>query len=66
MVQHVGGYQGKRVAWIGDGNNMANSWIEAATHLGFSLRLACPEGYEPDAGFLAAASVGASGVSPTA
>jgi len=37
-----------RVAWIGDGNNMANSWINAAYRLGFSLRLACPEGYQPD------------------
>lgn len=35
------------VAWIGDGNNMANSWIHAAGVLGFELRLACPEGYEP-------------------
>jgi ornithine carbamoyltransferase len=48
MVQHVGGYQGKRVAWIGDGNNMANSWLDAAALLGFELRLACPEGYEPN------------------
>jgi ornithine carbamoyltransferase len=48
MVQHVGGYQGKRVAWIGDGNNMANSWLDAAALLGFELRLACPEAYEPD------------------
>ena len=48
MVQHVGGYQGKRVAWIGDGNNMANSWLDAAALLGFEIRLACPEGYEPD------------------
>jgi ornithine carbamoyltransferase len=38
-----------RVAWIGDGNNMANSWINAAYLLGFELRLACPAGYEPDA-----------------
>lgn len=35
------------VAWIGDGNNMANSWINAARVLGFSLTLACPPGYEP-------------------
>jgi ornithine carbamoyltransferase len=47
--QHFGTYEGKQVAWIGDGNNMANSWIDAAYRLGFSLTLACPEGYEPDA-----------------
>ena len=44
----LGGWEGKRIAWIGDGNNMANSWIEAAQVLGFELRLACPEGYEPN------------------
>jgi ornithine carbamoyltransferase len=44
----LGGWDGKRVAWVGDGNNMANSWIEAAQVLGFELRLACPEGFEPD------------------
>jgi ornithine carbamoyltransferase len=43
------------VAWIGDGNNVAHSWIEAAGTLGFELRLACPEGYEPDSGILGAA-----------
>ncbi len=37
-----------RVAWIGDGNNMANSWLNAALRFGFALRLACPPGYEPD------------------
>jgi ornithine carbamoyltransferase len=36
------------VAWVGDGNNVANSWINAAYSLGFALRLACPEGYDPD------------------
>jgi ornithine carbamoyltransferase len=35
------------VAWIGDGNNMANSWINAAYRFGFEFRIACPEGYEP-------------------
>jgi ornithine carbamoyltransferase len=44
----LGGWEGKRIAWIGDGNNMANSWLEAAEILGFELRLACPEGYEPN------------------
>ncbi|HET8769966.1 MAG TPA: ornithine carbamoyltransferase [Gemmatimonadaceae bacterium] len=48
MQQHLGTLEGKRVAWIGDGNNMANSWCDAALQLGFELRLACPEGYDPD------------------
>jgi len=42
-------------AWIGDGNNMANSWLEACCVLGFPLRLACPEGYDPDPALLARA-----------
>jgi ornithine carbamoyltransferase len=46
--QHLGALEGRTVAWIGDGNNMANSWIEAAEAFGFGLRIACPEGYEPD------------------
>ncbi len=48
IVEAFGSLAGRTVAWIGDGNNMANSWIEAAGLLGFELRLACPEGYEPD------------------
>jgi ornithine carbamoyltransferase len=48
----LGGWDDKVVAWIGDGNNMANSWINAAGTLGFELRLACPKGYEPDAEIL--------------
>jgi len=46
----------RRVAWIGDGNNVANSWLNAAFRFGFEIRLACPEGYEPDPGILARAS----------
>jgi ornithine carbamoyltransferase len=42
-------------AWIGDGNNMANSWIEAAGILGLDLAIACPAGHEPDPGVLARA-----------
>ena len=53
--QHLGGIDGRKVAWIGDGNNMANSWINAAYRLGFDLTLACPEGYEPDKDILARA-----------
>lgn len=44
----LSGWDGKIVAWIGDGNNMANSWLHAAGLFGFELRLACPEGYEPN------------------
>jgi ornithine carbamoyltransferase len=43
------------VAFVGDGNNVVNSWIEAAGRVGFGFRLGCPKGYEPDAGILAAA-----------
>jgi ornithine carbamoyltransferase len=46
--QRFGTYEGRKVAWIGDGNNMANSWINAAYRLGFELTLACPQGYDPD------------------
>jgi ornithine carbamoyltransferase len=48
VKEEFGGWEGKRVAWVGDGNNMANSWIDAAGVLDFELRLACPSGFEPD------------------
>jgi len=47
--EHRGDIAGKRVAWIGDGNNMCNSYVEAARQLDFSLNIACPPGYEPSA-----------------
>jgi ornithine carbamoyltransferase len=40
--------RGLRYAWVGDGNNMANTWIEAAGLLGLDLALACPAGYQPN------------------
>lgn len=45
---------GKTVAWVGDGNNMCHSWMEAAKLFGFHLNVACPEGYDPDADIVAA------------
>ena len=48
VQEALGTWEGKCIAWVGDGNNMANSWLEAAAVLGFELRLACPEGFEPD------------------
>jgi ornithine carbamoyltransferase len=44
--------EGLRIAWIGDGNNMANSWLNAAFLLGFELRLGIPEGFDPDPAIL--------------
>jgi ornithine carbamoyltransferase len=55
MEERFGKVSGLKVAWVGDGNNMANSWITAAMHLDFCLYLACPPGYEPDAALLAQA-----------
>ena len=60
MRQHLGRVAGTTVAWIGDGNNMANSWIDAAMRFDFALRVACPAGYEPDPAVLGrAAAAGA-------
>jgi ornithine carbamoyltransferase len=49
VIEHRGAIRGQAVAWVGDGNNMANTWIQAAILLGFELRLACPQGYDPAA-----------------
>ncbi|HEY5720010.1 MAG TPA: ornithine carbamoyltransferase, partial [Gammaproteobacteria bacterium] len=54
-LEHRDEIRGRTVAWIGDGNNMCNSYINAARQLGFRLRIAAPPGYDPDPGLLAAA-----------
>ncbi len=48
VIECKGGYEGLNIAWVGDGNNVAHSWINAASILGFNLTLACPEGYLPE------------------
>ncbi|MES2888437.1 MAG: ornithine carbamoyltransferase [Pseudomonadota bacterium] len=59
FIEHRGSLQGKVVAWVGDGNNMANTWLQAADILGFTLHVSTPGGYEID-------PVVAAGVSNTA
>ncbi|MCB1790348.1 MAG: ornithine carbamoyltransferase [Gammaproteobacteria bacterium] len=54
--EHRGDIAGKTVAWVGDGNNMCHSYISAAKQFDFSLRIACPEGFDPDAQVLALAA----------
>jgi len=54
-VEQRGSIRDRTVAWVGDGNNMCHSYINAARRFGFRLRIACPAGYEPDAEILAAA-----------
>lgn len=55
FMEHRGSIQGKTVAWVGDGNNMCNTFIQAAIQFDFQLRVACPKGYEPDAQLVAQA-----------
>ncbi|NIP72253.1 MAG: ornithine carbamoyltransferase [Gammaproteobacteria bacterium] len=55
-LEHRGDIQGKTVAWIGDGNNMCHSYINAARRFDFQLNIACPEGFEPDPAELEAAA----------
>jgi len=56
VIEHRGTLTNLKIAWVGDGNNMAQSWINAAGTLGFALHLACPEGYFPDEQILRAAT----------
>jgi len=54
--EHRGDISGKTVAWIGDGNNMCHSYINAAMQFDFTLKIACPEGYDPSNTLLDSAS----------
>ena len=51
--EHKGPIKGRKIAWVGDGNNMVTSWIHAAAQLDFELAIACPEQFAPDADVLA-------------
>ncbi|MCB1735760.1 MAG: ornithine carbamoyltransferase [Gammaproteobacteria bacterium] len=55
-AEHRGEIGGKTVTWVGDGNNMCHSYINAARRFGFKLRIACPEGYDPDPEIVRAAN----------
>ncbi|WP_289022522.1 ornithine carbamoyltransferase [Desulfobacter postgatei] len=50
VIEHKGGYENVRIAWVGDGNNVANSWVNAASVLGLELMVACPDNHhiKPD------------------
>lgn len=52
IMEKKGDYKGLKIAYVGDGNNMTNSWINAAVRLPFRLSIACPEGYDPDRAIL--------------
>jgi len=54
FAEHRGDITGKTVAWIGDGNNMCNSYINAARQFGFNLNIACPESFEPESALVQA------------
>ena len=54
--EYRGSIQGKKVTWVGDGNNMCQSYINAAKQFDFELSIACPKGFEPDATMVAANS----------
>jgi ornithine carbamoyltransferase len=49
IIEHKQGYKNVKIVWVGDGNNVANSWVNAASVLGLDLTVACPDGYGIDA-----------------
>jgi ornithine carbamoyltransferase len=58
FIEHRGSIEGKVVAWVGDGNNMANTWLQAADILGFTLHVSTPSGYEIDPALAGVANPG--------
>ena len=58
FIEQRGDIQGKVVAWVGDGNNMANTWLQAADILGFTLHISTPSGYEMDPALVGVANPG--------
>ena len=56
VKERLGGLEGTRWAWLGDGNNVCNSLVEAASLMGFEVKVACPAGHEPDMDVLQAAA----------
>ena len=52
IIEQLGRCEGVRVAWVGDGNNVANSWLQGASKMGMHLTLACPRGYWPSPALL--------------
>jgi ornithine carbamoyltransferase len=65
LVEHKGKLDGLKIAFVGDGNNMVHSWIEAAALVPFSFTLACPKGYEPDGDILGTARAAGAKVAVT-
>ena len=61
VIEYKKGYAGLKIAWVGDGNNMAHSWINAASVLGLQLVLACPDNYAPSTDILERAEMGGAG-----
>lgn len=62
IEEHLGGVAGKTIAWVGDGNNMANTFITAAEKCRFSLRLACPQSLTPDEALMEQAKAGGANI----
>ena len=56
FFENRGDISGRKVCWLGDGNNVCHSWINAARQLDFELVVACPEGYDPDPALLKASA----------